>query len=49
MAGEHGFNRIDNKEASDIRFTVHKFLERYLNPPLPFALIKEMRQAAYGF
>lgn len=48
-AGGHGFDRIDSKEATDIRFTVHKFLERYLKPPHPFASEKEMRRAAYGF
>lgn len=48
-SGGHGFDRIDSKEATDIRFTVHKFLERYLKPPHPFASQKEMRRAAYGF
>lgn len=48
-SGGHGFDRIDSKEATDIRFTVHKFLERYLKPPHPFASTKDMRRAAYGF
>lgn len=48
-SGGHGFDRIDTKEATDIRFTVHKFLERYLKPPHPFQSEKEMRRAAYGY
>ena len=48
-SGGHGFDRIDTKEATDIRFTVYKFLERYLNPPKPFQSASEMRKAAYGF
>lgn len=48
-SGGHGFDRIDSKEATDIRFHIHKFLERYLNPPKPFKSESEMRKAAYGF
>ncbi len=48
-SGGHGFDRIDSKEATDIRYNVHKFLERYLNPPHPFKSAKDMRKAAYGF
>lgn len=47
--GGHGFDRIDTKVATDIRFTIYKFLERYLNPPNPFKSAKEMRRAAYLF
>ncbi|MCK9304739.1 MAG: prolyl oligopeptidase family serine peptidase [Bacteroidales bacterium] len=47
--GGHGFDRIDTKVATDIRFTIYKFLERYLNPPKPFKSAKEMRRAAYLF
>ncbi|MFA5713801.1 MAG: prolyl oligopeptidase family serine peptidase [Bacteroidales bacterium] len=47
--GGHGFDRIDSKESSEIRFTIHKFLEQYLNPPHPFASHKAMREAAYNF
>jgi len=48
-SGGHGFDRIDSKEATDIRFTIHKFLERYLSPAKPFKSTQEMRTAAYGF
>jgi len=33
MPGAHSFERIDSKEASDIRFETFKFIGRYLNPP----------------
>jgi Dipeptidyl aminopeptidases/acylaminoacyl-peptidases len=48
-SGGHGFDRIDSKEATDIRFNIHKFLEKHLNPPKPFKSASDMRIAAYGF
>ena len=48
-SGGHGFDRIDSKEATDIRFSIYKFLERYLNPEKPFKTPEDMRKAAYYF
>ena len=48
-AGGHGFDRIDSKEATDIRFTVYEFMARHLHPSRPFKNTQEMRKAAYGF
>ena len=48
-SGGHGFDRIDSKEATDIRFTVYEFMAEYLNPSKPFNSAIEMRKAAYGF
>ena len=48
-SGGHGFDRIDSKESTDIRYSVHKFLEGYLNPPKPFKSAADMRKAAYRF
>ncbi len=48
-SGGHGFDRIDSKEATEIRYTVHKFLEKHLDPPKPFANHQEMRKASYFF
>jgi dipeptidyl aminopeptidase/acylaminoacyl peptidase len=48
-SGGHGFDRIDTKEATDIRYTIYKFLERYLKPPKPFKSASEMRKATYLF
>lgn len=48
-SGGHGFDRIDNKEATDIRFSIYKFLEKHLKPAKPFKSPKDMRKAGYGF
>ena len=48
-SGGHGFDRIDSKEATDIRFTVYEFMAEYLKPSKPFMDAQEMRKAAYGF
>ncbi|VBB48159.1 conserved hypothetical protein [uncultured Paludibacter sp.] len=48
-SGGHGFDRIDMKEATDIRFTIYKFLEKYLHPPKPFKSASDMRKAGYRF
>lgn len=47
--GGHSFDRIDGGPNTEIRFTIHQFLERYLNPPKPFKSHTEMRRAAYRF
>lgn len=48
-AGAHIFERIDTKEATDIRYNVYKFLEKYLNPPKPFRSTSDMRKAGYRY
>ncbi len=48
-SGGHGFDRIDSKEATEIRYTIYKFLERYLNPVRPFRNPADMRKAGYMF
>jgi Dipeptidyl aminopeptidases/acylaminoacyl-peptidases len=47
--GGHAFDRIDNGGSTEIRFNIHKYLERYLSPPNPFKTHKEMRKAAYNY
>jgi dipeptidyl aminopeptidase/acylaminoacyl peptidase len=49
IAGGHGFDRIDTKESTDIRFDIYKFLEKHLAPPKPFKTPADMRRAAYRF
>jgi dipeptidyl aminopeptidase/acylaminoacyl peptidase len=49
LSGAHLFERIDIKEATDIRFNVYKFLEKYLEPPIVFNSVSDMRKAGYGF
>ena len=47
--GGHSFDRLDSGGATEIRFTIHKYLERYLNPPKPFATHADMRKASYHY
>jgi dipeptidyl aminopeptidase/acylaminoacyl peptidase len=49
LSGAHLFERIDIKEATDIRFNVYKFLEKHLAPPATFQDANEMRKTGYGF
>lgn len=48
-SGGHGFDRIDSKEATDIRFTIYEFMAEHLKPAKPFKNEQEMRKAAYKF
>ncbi len=48
-AGGHAFDRVDTKEATDIRYTVYKFMEKYLKPNKPFKSASDLRKAAYRF
>ena len=45
--GGHSFDRIDGGPNIEVRYSVHKFLERYLNPPHPFNSINDLKKAAY--
>ncbi len=49
IAGGHGFDRIDTRESTEIRFSIYKFLELYLSPPKPFKSHTDMRRASYFF
>jgi len=49
MPGAHSFERIDSKEASDIRFQTYQFLARYLRPPYPFKDTAQLRKAGYKY
>lgn len=47
--GAHSFDRLDTREANEIRFDVYKFLGKHLKPNKPFKSVKDLRQAAYRF
>ena len=47
--GAHVFERIDSKEATDIRFKTYQFLARYLNPPHKFKNVKDLRKAGFKY
>lgn len=49
IPGGHSFDRMDQKSATDIRFGIYKFLEKYLTPNKPFKSADDMRKAAYRF
>jgi len=47
--GGESSNWIDDGKNSEIRLAIHKFLEKYLNPPKPFKSHTDLRKAAYRF
>lgn len=49
LPGAHVFERIDNKEATDIRLNVYLFLAKYLNPLNPIKSVAELRKSGYRF
>lgn len=49
MPGAHVFERIDTKEACEVRYKTWKFLEKYLNPPYRFKSYEAMRKAGFGY
>ena len=49
MPGAHSFDRIDTKEACQIRYKTWKFLEKYLNPPHKFKSYEDMRKAGFKY
>jgi dipeptidyl aminopeptidase/acylaminoacyl peptidase len=49
VPGGHSFNRMDRKQAREIRVDIYKFLAKYLNPPKPIRTLKQINTAAYLF
>ena len=49
VPGGHSFDRMDTKEAREIRYRIYVFLSRYLQPPVPFKSQADMEKAAYRF
>ena len=45
--GGHSFDRLDGKEAKEVRVKVYKFLAGYLNPQKPITSWKELHRAGY--
>lgn len=45
--GGHSFDRLDGKEAKEIRVKVYKFLAGYLKPAHPISNLKELHKAGY--
>jgi dipeptidyl aminopeptidase/acylaminoacyl peptidase len=49
MPGGHSFDRLDTKQAREIRVKIYKFMARYLNPPDPIENLKDLNIAGYRF
>jgi dipeptidyl aminopeptidase/acylaminoacyl peptidase len=49
MPGGHSFDRMDYKEAKEIRMKIYNHLNKYLNPPKPFKSVKDLQKAGYGY
>ncbi len=47
--GGHRFDRMDTRNAKEIRLKVYGFLAQYLNPPRPFENLQALQRASYGF
>lgn len=47
--GGHRFDRMDTRNAKEIRLKVYRFLAQYLNPPRPFENLRALQRASYGF
>jgi dipeptidyl aminopeptidase/acylaminoacyl peptidase len=49
MPGGHSFDRMDYKEAKEIRMKIYNHLNKYLTPPKPFKSVKDLQKSGYGF
>jgi dienelactone hydrolase len=47
MPGGHSFDRLDTRQAQEIRLRVYRFLARYLKPARPFGSVGELHAAGY--
>ncbi len=47
IAGGHSFDRLDTREAQEIRLRIYRFLARHLKPATPFADVKALHAAGY--
>ena len=47
MPGGHSFDRLDTKQAREIRVKIYQFLAKYLNPPKKINNVKDINEAAY--
>ncbi len=49
VPGGHSFDRMDTKQANEIRVKIYKFLAAELNPPHPIKDVGSLKKAAYRF
>ncbi|OFX21430.1 MAG: peptidase S9 [Bacteroidetes bacterium GWA2_31_9b] len=49
VPGGHSFDRMDTKEAKEIRVKIYKFLDQYLDPPKKIKTVNDLEKASYRF
>lgn len=49
IPGGHSFDRMDTKEAKEIRVKIYKFLDQYLDPPKKIKTVNDLEKASYRF
>lgn len=47
VPGGHSFDRLDTRQAQEIRLRVYRFLARHLKPPRPFRDVEALHGAGY--
>ncbi|MFH1844951.1 MAG: alpha/beta fold hydrolase, partial [bacterium] len=47
VPGGHSFDRLDTKQAQEIRLKIYEFLAGYLRPPTPFERLADLHAAGY--
>ncbi len=49
IPGGHSFDRMDHKQAKEIRINIYKHLNKYLSPEHPFQSMSDMQKAGYVY
>lgn len=49
LPGGHSFNRMDTRQAREIRLEIYDFLARYLDPPRKLSTVEELARVSYKF
>jgi dipeptidyl aminopeptidase/acylaminoacyl peptidase len=47
VPGGHSFDRLDTRQAQEIRLKIYRFLSRHLRPARPFADVEQLHAAGY--
>ncbi|MDD5720019.1 MAG: prolyl oligopeptidase family serine peptidase [Candidatus Krumholzibacteria bacterium] len=47
LPGGHSFDRLDTRQAQEIRLRIYRFLAQYLKPPRTFKNVQELHAAGY--
>lgn len=47
VPGGHSFDRMDTRQAKEIRLKIYRFIAKYLEPPKGFTTVRDLEAAAY--